>query len=236
MPPDQPTSTEPTTPTAVPTLPQPSSLATTPVAGTPLPLPVPTTGLTTEVAKTYFADKATEAATDPPVDIFMPPLDWQRRKRTKWPLACLAASLAGWDPRCDEDFTVSEAEYDAAVAAAAAKFEECRLAAGKLPDPGSARRVFVLAHGSDMGGVVCAKPSVAEATGLLRQLRDREVPPEMSEMQLMEAMWQRCLWPPAGGPERQRMIDERPLDYGVSYPNAYMRSLGLSSEDVRRRS
>lgn len=242
--PDQPSTTEPTTPgtaqpavPAVPTLPQPSTLAPITVPGVPAPAAPPSAEALALLAAAVARIPAPPAngAADLPVEIYMTPLDWQRRKKTRWPTACLAASLAGWDPRCDEDLVVTEAEYDAAIVAANTKVEECRLAAAKLPDPGSARRVFVLAHIGDMGAVVCYKPSVAEATALLRQLRDRETPAEMSEQQLMAAMWQRCLWPAAGSPEHQRMVDDRPLDYGVSYPNAYMRALGLSSEDVRRR-
>lgn len=177
---------------------------------------------------------ATPTPSSPAPEIFLTPIDWYRAKSTKWPLVCLASAMQGWDPRCDDEATISGASFDAAIAAAEAKLEECRAIASGLPDSTSARRVFILCL-DDMHAIVAYKPSVAEASSLLRQLNDAESPPELRQAQITEGLWSRVLWPASASPERQAIMDQLPIAFGNSYPIAYMKSIGLSSGDVRKK-
>lgn len=160
------------------------------------------------------------------------PLAWYRTKGTKWPLTCLAASIAGWDPQQSDEATITSEEYDLAVKRAEQLLEDCRTKAASLPDSTAARRVFVLTHPTQMMGVVAYKPSVAEATQLLIDERE-DGAPHIRIAARAAALWNRVLWP--AGPEVQRLMDDLPIAYGVAYPNAYMQSLGLSMEDVRKK-
>lgn len=164
-----------------------------------------------------------------PADRRQTPLDWWRERRGKWPQACLAAALRGWeasDP--DEMPLVTEAEYDGALAAADSKVEECRAKAGA-----DARRVFVLAHPTDMKAVVCVKPQPGDVARILRNLASDEGSPEQREALGMHEVWSRTLWPAEGSAERAALWADDPGAAGVNYPTAYMRAIGVSGRDVR---
>lgn len=161
------------------------------------------------------------------------PLEWWGRKRGPWPMACLAAALRGWDPACEEQPRVSEAEYDAALAEAQARVDACRTAAQKESDSSAPRRVYVQAHSDLMHAVVAYKPQPADAARILRGVRDSEAPPEQREAQLMYEFWSRVLWPKMGTPEAQEVMDRDPGGYAVGYPMAYLAAIGLRGDDVR---
>lgn len=161
------------------------------------------------------------------------PLEWWDRKRGPWPMACLAAALRGWDPACEEQPRVSEAEYDAALAEAQARVDACRTAAQKEADSSAPRRVYVQAHDNLMHAVVAYKPQPADAARILRGVRDAEAPPEQREASLMFEFWSRVLWPKMGTAEAQEVMDRDPGGYAVGYPMAYLAAIGLRGDDVR---
>lgn len=174
------------------------------------------------------------APTEPAPPPVMRPLDWYRLKGTKWPLACLAAALSGWDRRCDDDCLVTSDEYDMGVALAELKYQECVTKAAELPDSSARRRVFILTSESEMDAVVAYKPGVAEATALMTAVKDPDADPKMRTDAAASALWDRCLWPPIG-PERGRIMDDNPVGYGQTLPLAYLAACGMSYRDVRKK-
>lgn len=192
----------------------------------------------TDQGELHVGDTATPkppAPTPAPTPVRMTPLEWQRERRTPWPLACLTASVQRWDPQCDEERDlITGDEYDAAVAGATSLVEHCRTAAASLADSTAQRRVFILHHPTEMAAVVAHKPTVAESLELLRTMQ-ADLPVEMRSKQMIAGMWTRVLWPAAGTPEAQALMDQTPISYGNTYPLAYMRSLGMATEDVRKK-
>jgi hypothetical protein len=182
---------------------------------------------------------APEATTSPQMSgpktkpIERTPFDWWRAKGSKWPLVCLAATMSGWDPRCEDGTMITEAGYDDALACANALVEQCRAEAGKAQDSTAGRRVFVLVHSSDMQAIVVVKPGLADAQALLLSVRGGELAAEQRTQAVATDLWSRCLWPK--GDARQALQDEYPLAYIDAYPNAYFRSLGVDGVDVRKR-
>lgn len=177
---------------------------------------------------------ATENKTSAP-EMFMSPIDWYRQKRTKWEIACLAAAIQNWDPTCADELTVSETEYNAAITLAEMKIIDCRAVAAKLPDSTAQRRVFVLRHPDLMHAIVAYKPNVPESNAHLRASMDPESPPEMRQAATADGLWSRVLYPASATAERQRLMDEYPIAFGSTYPVAYLRALGLSQDDVRKK-
>ena len=170
-------------------------------------------------------------------EIMMAPLDWQRERKTAWPLACLAAALAKWDARGEDELVIDRATYDRAVGLATDKLTECRALAGTLPDSSAARRVFIMAHPSHFTAVVAHRPNVKETMVMMENLQGQgasEDPVTRRDLLLNEC-WSRVLWPASGSVERQALMDEMPGAFAVAYPNAYSYQLGLAGPEVRKK-
>lgn len=162
------------------------------------------------------------------------PVEWAQQKGTNWKIACLAASVAGWDPQQDEDgLQVDESTYDDAIAAAMAKLDECRNAAGALPDSTSAKRVCIVEHPHAMAAIVAYKPSVTEVLAQIaaQSAEDKPHTQRMEESAYM--LWNRVLFPDAAG--KALIMNEYPLDYMLHYPNKFMDSMRISPVDVRKK-
>ena len=163
------------------------------------------------------------------------PVEWAQQKGTNWKIACLAASVAGWDPQQDEDgLRVDESTYDAAIAAAMAKLDECRNAAGALADSTSAKRICIIEHPAAMSAIVAYKPSVTE---MMAALVARQSSEDKSPMHRMEEnahmLWSRVLFPDSVG--KATIMNEYPLDYLGTYPTAFTESMHISPVDVRKK-
>lgn len=162
------------------------------------------------------------------------PVEWAQQKGTNWKIACLAASVAGWDPQQDEGgLQVDESTYDAAIAAAMAKLDECRNAANKLPDSTSANRVFIINHHNAMAALVAIKPNITEVLAQIAMERESEDSQSLKLEKLAHFLWSRVLFPEAAG--KAQIMNEWPIDYTVNYPNLFMESLRTSPVDVRKK-
>ena len=162
------------------------------------------------------------------------PVDWQEEIKTKWPIACLAAAINGWPADADPDFEITREAYEAGVAAAERKLEECRVQASGLPDSTAQRRVFILAHPGEMTALVAYKPNVPETNAFLDNFYG-DVPPPLRRDMSIAMLWDRVLWPAAGSPERVVIMDDAPAAYGNLYPAAFAKSIGIDFTNVRKK-
>lgn len=128
------------------------------------------------------------------------PLAWWRLKSAPrgWPLACLAAAMAQWDPRQEDEEEVSEQAYDLAVAKAASKFSELHGAAAGATPP---RRAVIMEHPLLMHAVVAALPALADVPALVAAWGTPVSPADGARLADLRAAacWQRVLWPDPDG-------------------------------------
>lgn len=194
-----------------------------------------------EAAKLSAAPLETQLTVEqlaPTISKTATPLAWWRLKSAPrgWPLACLAAAMAQWDPRQEDEEEVSEQAYDLAVAKAASKFSELHgVAAGATPP----RRAVIVEHPLLMHAVVAALPALADVPALVAawfvQVTSSTPVSEAARLADLRAAacWQRVLWPDQDGASQLAL--EMPVDYAVHYPRQYAHRVGLDSTDVRRR-
>lgn len=160
------------------------------------------------------------------------PVEWAQAKNTPWKLACLAASVCGWDPQQD-DGQVTEDDYFTGLEAAKMKLEACRAEASKLADSTAASRVCIVEHPIAMAAIVAHKPSVTE---VLAQIAMEQAADDPRHLQLEKSayfLWSRVLWPEAAG--KAQIMNEWPIDYTLHYPNRFMESMRISPVDVRKK-
>lgn len=168
------------------------------------------------------------------------PLDWWRQKGGKWDRVCLAASLHGWDPFCEESPNLSEDKYDAALSAADAHMAAVVAAhsgpASKSADSTAGRRAFILTHPENMAAVIAYRPQPMETIHMLNTVRGSNesgmnLTTDQRSAVAMTETWNRVLWP--AGAQAQAIMDNDPGGYAVGYPMAYWRAIGLNTRDVR---
>lgn len=121
--------------------------------------------------------------------------------------------------------------WDAAVGAARSLLDKLRAAP---PPAASPARIFILHHPDLMHAVVAYKPSIAETGAVLRSVREAE-DVDLRAAAMTAAVWDRCLWPAQGSAELQALHDQLPGAVVNDYPMAYLRAIGVNTQDVRRK-
>lgn len=181
------------------------------------------------------------------------PLDWKAEKKTGHPTYCLAVALA-WhtrlaspgylpdsdmpydgvvvDPLGNETLPMTEAQYDAMIAAAQQKLRDVREAASKLQPPVQAQHVRILVHSDAHHAVIVRLPVGLDSQALLRSIRDAEGEARKTIMAYETA--QRTLWPADGSPERSDLMTAFGYAFELVYPEEYLKLVGWRGTDVKK--
>lgn len=201
-------------------------------------------------------EKPVETEAEPTVTML--PVHWWKKppgtSRSSWEIACLAATLRGWDPQQESGSEVTAAEYEVGIADARGFIGLIASGGGapgsasvlrgpdgaivgarikKIGDSTAMQRLFILAHHNAMHAVVCAKPSPIEVLSLISDQQADSATSMVKLQGLMDSCWDHCLWPAPASPEMTWLINNEPGWYANSYPGLYANSYGMNEANVR---